>query len=225
MALYRADIKSQYLGQPILNTLWYEDVPPNPVGIDYITACQQLGVWIRENVINYQLGETRLLNLFCSGVNVDSVSVMAYAPPPLLSINPRELLTAPQVTPVNQATLVTQGQAWSPECCFILRLRCNINAPDVGVYYPSGGYLAIGPIGETGTIEGGLLNIDYQQAAQNFTAALLLNADLGGGFVARPIRVGVKRKGVVPPGLFGWSPITSAEVRSKVSFRRSRDAT
>lgn len=224
MALYRADIRYTYLGQPMLNTLWYRDNPNDPIGINYLAAAQGLGVWVKENVIELALGQVRLANLLVAGTNFDSVAVMPYAPPSIGSINPVELLTAPQVTPVNLATLGANGQAWSPECCLIIRLRCAAVTLNPLDYTPSGGYLAIGPIGETGTIEGGTLNIDFQQAVQDFTAALLADADLGGGFSAKPIRVGVAKANRLPPGTFGWSDITSAEVRSKVSFRRSRDA-
>ena len=223
MSLLKATIGYSFLGQPMANVLWYETVPADPVGIDLVAAAQGLGTWIKQNVIEPAVGQTRLFNIHPKGVSYEGVSVMVYAPPLPPSINPRELLTAPQVTAVNLNTPGTSTEAFSPEVTFRIKLACaqvTLNPLD---YTPAGGYLAIGPALDNSTLENGEIVTDRFNDLNNLSAAFIANADLGGGFTARPIRVGVSRAGRPFP-VFGWSPITGASVARKVSWRRSRNA-
>ncbi|UOF80602.1 hypothetical protein [Inoviridae sp.] len=223
MSLLKATIGYSFLGQPMANVLWYETVPADPVGIDLVLAAQGLGEWVRDNVVEPAVGETRMFNIHPKGVSYERVSVQVYAPPVAPSANPRELLTAPQVTPINLNTPGTSSEAFSPEVTYRIMLSCaqvTLNPLD---YTPAGGYLAIGPAFDGSTLENGEIIEATYTGLVNFTAALLSNADLGGGFTARPIRVGVSKAGRPFP-VFGWSPITSASVARKVSWRRSRNA-
>jgi len=81
MGILKASIRYSFVGQPMVNTLWYRTVPDNPPGIDYGLAAAGLGAWVRDNVVLAQVGQTRMIDILPKGVNFDNVEVQAYAPP------------------------------------------------------------------------------------------------------------------------------------------------
>ena len=222
MALLRADIVSTYLAQEMLTTLWYETVPPDPVGIDYIAAARGLGEWVRDNVIVQDLVQNRFVSFLPQNASVAHVSVMAYNPPPLGSVNPTEIINAPQVTQVNALALPGAGPAFAPEAALRLRLLCPSETINPLDYTPAGGYILLGPARESDVFATGEIDGAIRSAMSNFGAALLAQASLGGGFTARPVRVGVSRVGRVPPGVFGWAQVQSVSPAPRVTWRRSR---
>jgi hypothetical protein len=223
MALLKAVVVSQYLSQEFMNSLWYETIPSDPVGIDYVAAARGLGEWVRDTLIVSALGETRWVNLVPADTSISRVSVMAYNPPPLGTSNPVELLTAPQDVAVNALSANPGFSAFAPQATYILRLRCAAQTLNPLDYTPPGGYLAIGPAGEASVFSSGELDAGTVQALNNFGAGLLAVAQLGSGYTAAPVRVGARRRGN-PLGVatYGWSRITSVAASTRVSWRRSR---
>lgn len=227
MAILKASIRYSFVGQPMVNTLWYRTVPDNPLGIDYATAAQGLGAWVRDNVVLSAAGQTRMIDILPKGVNFDFVEVQAYAPPVFPLLNPTELLNAPVVTQVNASTSALNSEAYAPEVVAIIRLICETVAFTPGVYTPRGGYIAFGPLPQDVTLENGVITSGYQTSLSNFSAALLAQASLGGGFVADPCRVGVGRildVGGAEVVAWGFANVGSAAVKSKASWRRSRNS-
>jgi len=225
MGILKASIRYSFVGQPMVNTLWYRTVPDNPLGIDYGAAAAGLGEWVRDNVVLAQVGQTRMIDILPKGVNFDNIEVQAYAPPVFPSLNPTELLNAPVSTTVNASTSALNSEAYAPEVVAIIRLICQTTVFSPGVYTPRGGYIAFGPLPQDVTLENGVISSGYQTTLANFSAALLAQASLGGGFVADPCRVGVGNVldiGGANVVAWGFATVGSTAVKTKASWRRSR---
>lgn len=222
MALYKASIMGNFLGQRFVNVLWYEDVPPDPVGIDGLTAAQELGERIRSNIVQLAAFQTRMLDVTARGYTCERIEVMRYNPPPIGSANPVELLNSPQVINVNLSAPAVNDRAHSPMSVILIKLNCAGETLNPLDYTPRGGYIAVGPAQFGWVLEDGSITATQMGWLNQWAPLLAQSQDIGGGFTVRPVRVGVSRPPARPITTFGWAHVTSVSVNPRISFRRSR---
>lgn len=215
MALYKVVIRYFYQNQPMRNVLWYEDVPPNPVGIDNVAACLGLGQWVRDNVCLVAPGQYRLSNLLPQDCVIEGVDVIRFNPP-----DQQSLMSGPVNVPVGVACTRPEPVI-APQSGVLIRLLCAPQDFNPLTYRPSGGYVLIGPTFEP-AFTNGILADDWRPAYDNFSASLRVPASLGGGFDARPVRYGRGRPAPLLPPVWGWNPVSDTRVDLALRWRRSR---
>lgn len=215
MSLYKAVIGYTYEGQKMANILYYRDAG-STILLDAVLAQQQLADAIRENVVlGGVIGQTRLADIlpnecFLDEVRVQRISATTFKPE----------TNSPSVSNIGLPSLYGDD-AQSPMICAIMQLVCPASTLAPTDYTPKGGYLAIGPIAKTATDKNGVLTQTQQGYFNNFGAALVQTLDMGGGYLAKPIRIG-RGKNSLGFTVNGFNDIQNASVRAKSSFRRSR---
>lgn len=218
MSLYRVAINYSRSGQSMCNVLWYRDGALIPLGLDAITAQQTLADEVRDNVVlGGVIGQTRLADILPSTVTIDDVTSQRVDANTWLPE-----VSAPSVSNISLAGLAS-GTAAADPICAIMKLTCAASTLTPIDYTPGHGYLAIGPllaswVGNDHELAGGCLD-----SFQAFGAALVGEIDLGGGFVAVPIRVGRGKNGL-GIRVRGFNDIQNASVKTQWSYRRSRIA-
>lgn len=216
MALYKAVIGFDYLGQKMANILYYRD-GGNELLVDGVTAQEKLAEEILQNVVlGGVVGQTRLGDILTNECVLDEIRVQR-----INAVTFAPLTNAPHVENINLVGL-SNGDAATPGHVAIMRLICPATTIAPTDYTPKSGYIAIGPLRKDATTTNGLLTADSQTAFGQLSAALVQTLTDSGGFEYKPIRVG-RGKNALGNMTNGFNDVQSASINIKTSFRRSRN--
>lgn len=212
-AYYKVVLNGRYNGQAIVNLLYYrlaDEYVPGPLNF---AGAEDLAFQVKQEIWTSGMGSRYPADYFLENITVypmDNDFVLLYQMPFVMAVNENGW----------HASLPSDG----PAACVIARFNLEPTSPLNGIFPPRTGYVALGPVASLHVENDGNLTVDGMTLYTEVAATMAQNLEnLVPPAVFYPIRVKITNVlGVIK--IRSFADVSSAVVRSRVSFRRSRIA-
>lgn len=210
MGFYRCDMRYEFVGQQMQNTLYYRERDPSPG--DLVVKSTELGEILTAHF--FPGVGAQWLSLYPSTAHLVEWAIMPYA-----DIGFGPALTSPVLNAIDRVGY-GPDTVLPPGNCVILRFLLRTASLGSGLYFPRRSYISFGPVPEVHVDPTGHLESAATASYGEMGALLASNVGtLGGAGGFAPVRFG---QGPSPLFLRGFAEVDGCTPKSTISYRKSR---